>query len=197
MIKSCQLCGLVQHVPPAQPRVRYQCVRCHSLLADMARLRRQAGLAAALALSALVLYWPGILLPVLEVEKLGFRFESSILSGTLTLLREGHWFVGGIILVFSLIFPLVKLALLLHLSLFAHYSYRRRALMVRLLGYFGRWSMIDVFLAAFLVMLVKLGDIVRFHPGPALIAFSLSVLFSLLASAAFNPHVLWDDENPS
>jgi paraquat-inducible protein A len=57
----------------------------------------------------------------------------------------------------------------------------------------GRWSMMDVMLLAFLVMLVKLGNIVQFHFGPAVIAFVLCVAMSMVASISFDPHAIWED----
>jgi paraquat-inducible protein A len=52
--------------------------------------------------------------------------------------------------------------------------------------------MMDVMLLAFLVMLVKLGNLVHFEFGPAVIAFVLCVAMSMIASISFNPHSIWD-----
>jgi paraquat-inducible protein A len=59
----------------------------------------------------------------------------------------------------------------------------------------GRWSMMDVMLLAFLVMLVKLGTLVEFHIGPAVWAFVLCVAMSMLASLSFNPYAIWEGDN--
>ena len=53
--------------------------------------------------------------------------------------------------------------------------------------------MMDVMLLAFLVMLVKLGDLVEFHFGPAVIAFVLCVTMSMIASLTFDPHSIWEE----
>jgi paraquat-inducible protein A len=53
--------------------------------------------------------------------------------------------------------------------------------------------MMDVMLLAFLVMLVKLGNLVEFHFGPAVIAFVLCVALSMLASLSFDPHTIWEE----
>jgi paraquat-inducible protein A len=42
-------------------------------------------------------------------------------------------------------------------------------------------------------MLVKLGNIVQFHFGPAVIAFVLCVAMSMIASISFDPHAIWED----
>ena len=48
-------------------------------------------------------------------------------------------------------------------------------------------------LLAFMVMLVKLGDLVEFHFGPAIVAFVLCVAMSMIASASFDPHAIWEE----
>ena len=39
------------------------------------------------------------------------------------------------------------------------------------------------------------GDLVEVSPGPAAAAFAVCVLLSLMASATFDPHVLWRVES--
>ena len=43
--------------------------------------RESASRTAAAALAAFVLFWPAILCPILEIEKVGIRQQSSILGG--------------------------------------------------------------------------------------------------------------------
>ena len=58
----------------------------------------------------------------------------------------------------------------------------------------GRWSMLDVFVLAVLVSLVKLQRLATVLPGPGLWAFTAVVVFTLLASASFDPQLIWEDE---
>ena len=44
-----------------------------------------------------------------------------------------------------------------------------------------------------LVMLIKLGDLVQFQLGPAIVAFVLCVILSLTASFCFDPHAIWEE----
>ena len=109
------------------------------------------------------------------------------------LIQHGSWFVGIIVLLFSIIFPLAKILLLLELSLLGWLHRRHRALTYRLMEMAGKWSMMDVLLLAFMVMLVKLGTLVEFHFGPAVVAFVGCVAMSMLASLLFDPHAIWED----
>lgn len=54
--------------------------------------------------------------------------------------------------------------------------------------------MVDVLLVAVLVAMVKLGDLVEVTPGPGVAAFTAVVLLSLIASALFDPHAIWEDD---
>ena len=137
------------------------------------------------------------MLPILVVERLGQRSEQSILRGIGDLLHHGNYFVGIIVLLFSIVFPLTKILLLLELSCLQVLRRQQKAMGLRLMESLGKWSMMDVMLLAFLVMLVKLGNLVEFRFGPAVIAFVICVAMSMLASLSFDPHSLWesvDDE---
>lgn len=189
----CHCCGLIHRVPEIQLGQAAICTRCGAVILRPGRRGVSASRTAAAAAGALLLFWPAMLLPVLDVERLGRHHQSSILGGTIEMLLHGDWFVGGVVLVFSIIFPLVKMLLLLELSLFGMLSGRRKATTYRLMEHLGRWSMMDVMLLAFLVMLVKLGSLVQFHFGPAVVAFVLCVAMSMLSSLCFDPHAIWED----
>lgn len=184
---------MIHRIPPLQFRQRAICTRCGSSFAAPGCRRTTSSRTAAAAVAAFVLFWPAILCPILEIEKMGIRQQSSILGGTVDLLKQGSWLVGGVILVFSVVFPLTKIVLLLELSLLEFLHRRHKAASLRLMEHMGRWSMMDVMLLAFLVMLVKLGNIVQFHIGPAVFAFVLCVAMSMVASLSFDPHAIWED----
>lgn len=177
---------------------RAVCTRCGSEIANgkpiadtQASADASASRTAASAMGAFVLFWPAILLPILSIEKLGRHHEQSILSGIIELLTTGNYFVGGVVLLFSIIFPLTKLVLLLELSCLQILHARHKAVTLRWMEHAGRWSMMDVMLLAFLVMLVKLGNLVHFNFGPAVVAFTVCVAMSMIASLSFDPHSIW------
>ena len=155
---------------------------------------KSASRTAAAALAAFFLFWPAVLLPILQIERLGIESESSLLSGIIEMFQHGNWFIGGIVFLFSILFPITKIVLLLELSLFEMLHRKHKARTLRLMEHLGKWSMMDVMLLAFLVMLVKLGDLVEFHFGPAIVAFVFCVAMSMVASLSFDPHSIWENE---
>lgn len=183
---------MIHRLPELAGGERACCTRCRTPLTRHLRGAVSASRTAAAAAGAFCLFWPAIFLPILRVERLGHRHESSILTGTLDLIREGNWFVGGIVLLFSIVFPLLKILLLLELSLLGLLHRRHKAITYRLMEHLGKWSMMDVMLLAFLVMLVKLGSLVEFHLGPAVWAFVLCVAMNMVASLSFDAHAIWE-----
>ncbi len=191
-LKACHCCGLIQQVPSVSKKQRVNCSRCRSTFPKDGNWEKSANRTAAAAVGAFVLFWPAILLPILEVEQLGFKSQSSILSGIIELFRHGSYFVAIVVLLFSIIFPLTKIVLLLELSLLELFKKNQKAFTLRLMEMLGKWSMMDVMLLAFLVMLIKLGDMVSFQFGPAIVAFVLCVAMSMVASLTFDPHAIWE-----
>jgi len=153
--------------------------------------------AAAISLAALILYPLALTLPVMRIERLGHTHVSSIWGGMVDLLAEGRLFVGLAILLFSIVTPIGKLG-----AMFVLCSGDRllrashRAFTYRVVEFLGRWGMADVLLVAIVVAIVKLGDLVQVTPGVGVVAFGAVVILSLLASAAFDPHAIWETDEP-
>src|SRR5262249_137568 len=93
---ACDRCGQIQTTPPGPAPVPPYCIRCQTSLAPHWWHNRRA--AAALAVSALILYVPSILLPLMRLEMLGHSTEASIVQGVSSLLAARHYFVGGVVL---------------------------------------------------------------------------------------------------
>jgi len=195
-LKACHCCGMIHAIPEVHSGDVAACTRCESVIFKPGSSDKAAARTAAAALAAFFLFWPAILLPILQVEKLGHRSASSVLAGIVELFSHGSWFVGAVVLIFSIVFPLTKIVMLLELSLLRLSHRRFRSLTYRIMEHAGKWSMMDVMLLAFLVMLVKLGSLVEFHFGPAVIAFVLCVGLSMVASMSFDPHAIWNDDDP-
>ena len=193
-LRACHCCGMIHRLPMLTEAQAAVCVRCHATIHRDKGGKLAASRTAAAALGAFFLFWPAILLPILDIERLGHHHQSSMLMGTIDLLMHGDLFVGIVVLVFSIVFPLVKIVMLLELSLLGLFRRKHKAATYRIMEYAGKWSMMDVMLLAFLVMLVKLGTLVEFHVGPAVFAFVLCVGMSMLASMSFDPHAIWEEQ---
>jgi paraquat-inducible protein A len=194
---ACHCCGLVQQAPSLPPGARARCARCESVVLDPAKRARGVGRCASAALAALLLYPFAVGLPIMTIERFGHAREASIWTGTWELLARGEWFVGVIVLACSIVVPLLKLVGLLSITLGGRALSRRwRAFTYRVIEWAGRWGMLDVLLIAVIVAWVKVGDLVEVTPGPAAVTFTSMVVLSLLASTWFDPHAIWETDDP-
>jgi len=190
-LRACPTCGLVQRVRPLVEGERACCPRCEALVSRGGQGATGNLGALTTALAALAIYPVAISLPIMRLERFGHSTEASVWSGSVGLLREGELFVGGLVLLCSIVLPLMKLVGLVALCTSERLSRRHRARFYRAIELSGRWGMLDVLLVAVVVAWVKVGDLVEVTPGPAALAFSLCVVLSLVASARFDPHALW------
>lgn len=193
-LDACDICGLVQHLPALEPGQEARCHRCST------RLRRRKTNSiqrtVALTLAALVLYIPANVYPVMTLRQMGYEQSDTILSGVVALIKAGSPEIAVLIFLCSIAIPLLKLLGLLYLSLAVSRGHARslrgRTFLYKTIEVIGRWSMLDVFLLSILVALVKLGSFATITPGPGIIAFAAVVVLTLLASASFDPRLLWD-----
>lgn len=56
----------------------------------------------------------------------------------------------------------------------------------------GRWSMIDIFVIAILVALVRLGSLATIEAGAGAVAFGGVVVITMFAAMSFDPRLIWD-----
>jgi paraquat-inducible protein B len=189
LLVACHCCGLVQSA--ANSLSPCACCRCETRLSTptaFADNQRSAAIAAA----ALALSIPALTLPFLRIERLGQSLENSLIGGVSVLFEERHLLVGFVVLLCSIILPLCKLSALLVLSLQPDWlQSRHRAFTYRAVEKLGRWGMLDVLLVAVMIAFIKLGTLVSFSAGSGLATFVAFVIFSMLASLAFDPHLLW------
>lgn len=121
----------------------------------------------------------------MQLELYGNVQRSTIWQGVLSLYDSGEWFVALVIFVASLIIPYIKMFLLIYLSarlkhpsaVTAHDFHAHRAIEV-----LGRWSMLDIFLVAILVAMLKFGAMARVEIQAGAIFFLVTVLITMTVS---------------
>ena len=142
--------------------------------------RRRLGLPILVLASAVALGF-GLTLPLLYVEKMVFwENRYSVATGVFGLYQDGEHFLAGLVFFFSFVFPIVKLALLLWLW-FVPMRIARRAEWLARLSALGKWSMLDVFIVAILVVASKLGALADVSTEDGIYWFACAILGSMVA----------------
>ncbi len=129
----------------------------------------------------LVLLLVGLFAPIITFKKFIFIQNTfSIISACVNLLRENQYFLFIVISLFSIVLPIVKLALLfkLVLSNFITSQLSRKSLIA--IHQLGRWSMLDVFVIAILAVVVKLGAIADVEKHIGLYAYAGAAVLMML-----------------
>ncbi len=151
----------------------------------------------AFSLTALFFYIPANIFPFMTMELYGSRNSATIWNGIVLLAESGSWTVAIIVLLASILIPLLKLVILFYLALTASdqkHAYAKTQLF-RIVEILGRWSMLDIFLLAVLVAIMKLGPWTSVQPEIGSLLFALVVIFTMLGSASFDSKLLWQEEN--
>jgi paraquat-inducible protein A len=148
-------------------------------------LRKRIGnnkLAAVLAVCAGTALVMGFSKPFMTMEKLGTRNTFSLVEGVVELIQHGNVFIGSVLLIFSVVFPVAKiLALLCATSTLVPLSGRVRHVLHRAADLTGKYSMLDVLVIAVIIVLVKFNGLAKVEAHSGTIWFCCAVLLSLLA----------------
>jgi paraquat-inducible protein A len=188
----CHLCRQLQR--PCAPGEKMSCARCGAGL----HWRKSESLLNTWVLlaTAAALYLPANLLPVMESGSLFDAHSDTIMSGVRFLWNSGDVFIAAIIFIASIILPGAKIVALTMLLVTTQrrstWNPQLRTAIYRTLESVGRWSMVDIFVAAVLVALVQFKTIAQVEAGPGATAFALVVLFTMFASMSFDPRLIWD-----
>lgn len=195
-LASCSTCGLLSR--PAGPDQLGQCPRCGATLTTRHHFSIQTTWA--LVIAAAILYVPANAFPVLVTTTFGSTEASTILGGVVFLYQEGSWVLALIVLVASVIVPLGKLVALAYLMFTVQRgslkSNHDRTRLYRLVELIGRWSMLDVFVVAFITALVQLDPLMSVSPGIGVMYFMVVVVLTMIAAHSFDPRLIWNPSAP-
>jgi paraquat-inducible protein A len=196
-IIACDVCAQVhQHIPLPRGMVA-NCVRCGSRLER--RTRNSLHRTAAFSLAALLLYIPANLLPILHLELYGRTTENTVWDGVRKFYEDGSYVICVVVLLASIVVPLLKLLGLFYVTVTtsARSPHRRRfrTAVFRFIDTIGKWAMLDVFVVAIWISAVKMGSLTNVSPGRGLLPFGCVVVLTLLASASFDPRLIWEPEH--
>lgn len=188
-IRACSCCTLIL---PAGQRA---CPRCHTH--EDPRRRHSLQWTLALLITALMLYIPANILPIMITEGLGNKLNSTIIAGVILLWDDGSYPVALVIFIASIMVPTLKMIALAWLCWDARAGHgrsdqERMHFLYDIVEFVGRWSMIDVFVIAVLSGLVRMGQLMNITPGIGALLFAMVVMITMFAAQTFDPRLIWD-----
>ena len=124
----------------------------------------------------------GLSLPILHAQQMIFWKSSySVWRGIASLWEQQERGLAVVVFFFSIVFPFAKL-LLLTLVWFVRLTGTQRVRLLHWLGLLGKWSMLDVFAVAILIVLVKLGPLANVEPRLGVYIFAAAILSSMFTT---------------
>lgn len=143
--------------------------------------QREITLLLGLLILTTVLFAFGIFLPMLTLSKfIVVKNSFSVMSGVIELLQNGQILLFLIVVSFSIVLPILKIAILFKLLRNLNPISTRIEKYLRLMHDYGRWAMLDVMVVAILIMTVKLGAVASIQVHYGLYVFGSSVLLIML-----------------
>ena len=145
--------------------------------------RRAGSTILIMLLTALACFLAGIILPFTTVTKLWlFENQISVCRGLVLLWNAGELFLFLILFVFTICFPFVKLNALLALWLYPGLTADQARTFFKFVSHLGKWSMLDVFVVAILVLTVKSAGLASIQVSSGFFLFFVSVMLTQCAS---------------
>ncbi len=123
----------------------------------------------------------GLSLPLMYAKQMFWDNTYSVWTGVVALWHQNEILLATVLFFFSIVFPLVKLSGLAVIW-FGRLPEGRRALLLHWLGLLGKWSMLDVFIVAIMIVLVKLGPLAKVEPRSGVYIFAAAITCSMLTT---------------
>lgn len=122
-----------------------------------------------------------LFLPFMTIQKLFGDDPYSLPASIRELWTSNHQGLAIIIFLFSIVFPFTKLTGLA-LLWFRRTDSEKRKRLLNWLSLLGKWSMLDVFVTAILIVLIKAGSLVDAVAELGIYVFAAAILLSMIAS---------------
>lgn len=175
--------------PPASPGLRGTPGAANTARMAEPKSHSTWAVPALLAL-AFALFVTGVFFPFFHVSKFWIFSEAiSVVGGIFTLFREGEYFLFGVLALFTLVFPCVKLGLLSLIWLERDQDLARIRRLHGWVAATGKWSMLDVMVVGILIVTMKAAGLAKIQIGAGLYLFTFSVVVAQLASGWIDRHL--------
>ncbi|WP_299878631.1 paraquat-inducible protein A [uncultured Cocleimonas sp.] len=188
---ACHDCDLFLQVPQLRVGQSATCPRCNAFL--FKNQKNSVDRSLAFAITGLILYVISNMFPLLSLRALGTTQDETLISTSVSLFKADMPLLSIVVLFTTVIFPATTLLgtifILMQVKMDKFNDYT--APLFRFLRSTDTWGMLEIFMLALLVAMVKLGDVAEVVFGTSLYAFCLLILSLTLLSYSLNPHDVW------
>lgn len=170
--------------------------KIHSTQEYVPGKRVSNSLSLSLIITGLILYIPANYFTMMNISKFGFITPDTIMSGIISLATHNMLPIAIIVFIASIIIPLFKLLGMLFILLSIKFDFfKHKILLLKLYKFIeaiGKWSILDVYMVAFLISYVKDESIAYIEAGSAATFFTLVVIITMFATSLFDTKLIWN-----
>jgi len=191
----CPICDLQLKRPSLESKQYACCPRCQTKLYSASNLSPQVQFA--LSLTGLVLFAIALNFPLLEMDMYGIYGSATIFEGVIALYQQQFYLVSVLVFICAIAAPMLFLCLVLviNLAMLLHAKRPWFKLLLTWLDWSVHWSMLEVYLVAFLVSVFKLNSMASLSYGPGIIAFVSLVIINSFIVSCMDRHCYWEVTN--
>ena len=189
---ACEFCDLLHRPLPLRPGEKAKCSRCGGVLARSSRNPIQGTLA--LTIAALLLLVLANIFPFLEINLEGQVRENTIATGVAGLWDAGSQALAVLICFTTILAPALRILGLLYVVFPLSLGWEPPGVAgaVRFQEALVSWAMLDVYMLALLVILVKMAGMARIQLEMGAWCFVALFIVLTLVSAFYDREALWD-----
>jgi len=194
---ACHDCDLLQKIPPVAEGAAAHCRRCGALLLENKPKSFQRPLA--LLFAGLILFVMFNAFPFLTFKKEGLEHRTHVATGIRQLADQGMEELAALVALNLIIIPGLHLVASVYVLVPARLN-RKVPGMFRVFRYMRLlqpWHMVEIFMLGVLVSMVKLAKMAQIIPGVAVYSLTAFIFVMAAASAAIDPHEVWERWEPS
>ncbi len=189
---ACLHCDLLVKSQPLSVGEHATCPRCHQVLYHD---NKDLFNSLALLITALIFYFPAILLPFLNMQNAGQEQEISLFSSLFEIASGNSIYLAITVFVLVLFLPLVKFLGLFFIII--PLSVGRLPLFgvtpIRYILHLGAWSMVEVYLIGVIVTLVKLTGVADVFFLNGFYAFIFLIIVDAMISFTLPQKRIWQN----
>jgi uncharacterized paraquat-inducible protein A len=180
---TCRRCG--QEYLVDQRKWLRACPNCGASPVPLRNYFHNNGVAAVTSVIALLVLIRGQTMPFISATNLGQTNIYSLIGGIHDLYQLGYYFIASILLIFSVMFPIAKLILILAAtSALIPFSPEARHRMHKFAVATGKYSLLDVLVAAVTIVVIRFGALAQVEARPGTVVFCIAIILSILAGHA-------------
>ncbi|NOQ45159.1 MAG: hypothetical protein GQ559_00540, partial [Desulfobulbaceae bacterium] len=191
-LAACPGCDLLYHKVSVPQGKKVRCPRCGTTLHVF--IKDSLNKTLAMSLTGLLLFIPAMTMPIMTFTVMGLKGSGNVIDAMFSMFHRGYWFVGSMVLLVSILFPLVKLALLFWVA-FSLKILRYSANLPNVFRAYkclAEWGMVEVYMLGILVSIIKMHSMASIQYNTGFFCFISLVLITVGSSVVHDEDLFWN-----